>query len=282
MKKLHQTRNWFLKVGTLLLTIVVIASMFTVTAFADGENVVKEVQIVQTSTNLAKPSFHLGMYKGFIISYQEEWEDKSQGTTVYWWKFNLEASAGYRFGEETQVTYFDASKLYGYLEIVSDYEAILYVSTRRIEMGSQGNLTNPSLTGVYPGGTGNTAAVVSGAPTYENGYRSGTYTISWENGFCYLVDGAGQKATGKVLYNNGTGDKWYFLSPVEADYQVSNYQGGLTTIHCPVGAMVMGAWVKEGTYYYFFQADGTMAQNVNVLWNGQYYYVNSQGVYTTW
>ncbi|MBR1540306.1 MAG: hypothetical protein IJ629_03945 [Clostridia bacterium] len=281
MEKIAQPRSRFLKVGAMFLTLVVISTMLAATAFADeNTTLIQEVVINQWSSNNAiKPIPHV-QENGFNIVYVEESTDDSNGTTVYWWKYNLETNGNNVFGAESKAVT-TGPKIYAQLEIISEYEAILYVSSRRIETSEQGGFKNPSIYGVNPGGTSITG-IVGTAPTVEEAFQNNNYSFFWENGFYFCSDSTGQKQTGKVLCNRGYGNKWYYFAPAEADYTICNLQGELITMHFPEGAMLYGTWLKEGNYYYYFQADGSMAVSQYIYWNGQSYYMNEMGVYTTW
>lgn len=281
MKKIAN-RNWFLKVGALFLTLVVISTMLATTAFADEKSVITEVRLIQLAVQATgKPTFYVRTDPGYIVTHEESYVDDSSGATVYWWKYTLEAGPGMMFDTENETPVYGGSATYTYLEVLDMYNAILTVSSRRIEVDSTGRLSNPSVYGITPEGTSITG-IIGTAPTAEEAFQNNGYSFFWENGFYFCSDSAGQKQTGKVLCNRGYGNKWYYFAPAEADYTICNLQGELITMHFPEGAMLYGTWLKEGNYYYYFQADGSMAVSQYIYWNGQSYYMNEMGVYTTW
>lgn len=260
-----KTRN--VVVVSLVLAICLVLTCHTV-ALADGNNdtPIETVVVRQRTTDAALVPKFVVNGNGSNVVYEENWTDDSTGTLVYWWKEHLEAAQGFVFTSETKVQVTGGSKVYAELQYVNDYEAILYISTRRIFLGENGSFENRQISGINPTPANvpsNSGIVANPTAVFLN------YQIQRgndENTYCYLN---GQMLTGWIYYRNN----WYYFTPVATDIYSNNQ-----TVHLPIGAMVYNSWVQDGNYCYFLKLDGTRA--ISQWING--IYVNEVGIACQW
>ena len=207
--------------------------------------------------------------------YAHERKEDNNGTTVYWWTAFLETTGQYKFDPNTtEAVVTGGTGIHAVLEVLSETTANVHISTMEIRFNENGGFSNTQIPSIFMQGSKATAVT---EPTEQESYRGNQYYLTYDNSsgstFTFISDASGKRLTGWVVYNNGSGEKWYYFTPAEMNITINSQ-----TIRLPAGAMVYSTWLKDGNYYYYLKDDGSMATNEWI----NHKYLNDKGIYCTW